>query len=519
MTTFENQKNSPSKTKDDPFIGKLLGERYQILSLLGQGATTCVYKARDTKVGDLVAIKILHFQLRTNEMTVRRFDQEIKSTSLLKHVNIVSFRDSGTTDNDERYLVIEYVDGISLAQLIKEHGALEWRRTVQLFLQLCAALNAAHHAGIVHRDLKPANIMLTRDEQGKDLIKVLDFGVAKLLIQGETFQTKTQTGEMLGTLLYMSPEQCLDQDLDGRSDIYSLGCVLVEALTGTPPFSARTAFETMNLHLTGTPDRLVRMRPDLDLPKYLDHIIQTALEKNQSRRYQTVNALAQDLMKVLSNETGSLTLAASPVQKAENRAVSVSNDNDVISKIPLWLIVLCLFSYTPTIIMPSVVRLEYTIIWGVTISACFIAYLGIKAMREPRVPMSEQIIANWRGRANLTNKVQEAVKIFGQPKISVQAKNTLINEFAFEIFNLIDLNKDGFITEDEIKRTLENHSVRLTPQQKSFITFVLQNYSELREIFDEDGKSVGISNDELLEFAHNANQEELLLKISTGSKS
>jgi serine/threonine protein kinase len=246
----DDDQSTIGKKKQDHLIGTKIVDRYEILSVIGYGGTTSVYKANDLGRGRFVVIKMLHTHSTASEITVRRFEQECSTLALLKHRNIVAHYDNGVTDEDQPFLVMEYLDGVTLKQLIEESGSLEVKEALSIFIQACAGLAAAHEKSIVHRDMKPANIMVLRDEQAVVQVKILDFGVAKLLIQGETFQTKTQTGEMLGTLLYMSPEQCLDQDLDGRSDVYSLGCVLYEALTGKPPICGRTAFETMNKHLS-----------------------------------------------------------------------------------------------------------------------------------------------------------------------------------------------------------------------------------------------------------------------------
>lgn len=301
------QQNDPSDTDTnepevDPLIGITIGKRYEVISLIGHGATTSVYKAHDTKQDRSVALKILHSYYLGNEPTVRRFKQEAKTLGFLKHHNIISLYDSGVAASRQPYLVMEYAEGTSLKDLISRLGCIERTRAIQIFIQVCAALTTAHAAGIIHRDLKPANIMVTAAADGTDLVKILDFGVSKLMpIQGETFQTKTQTGEMLGTLAYMSPEQCLDQDITERSDIYSLGCVMYETLTGTMPLYGRTAFETMNKHMTEMPKYFGTIRPDLHLPKELEAIVWKAIAKDPKKRYQSASKLEDDLKAFLEN--------------------------------------------------------------------------------------------------------------------------------------------------------------------------------------------------------------------------
>ena len=289
----------PSPRNRDPFVGTTLNDRYHVLSLIGEGATSAVYKAEDTKLNEAVAIKILHSHLAADATIMRRFEQEAKTARLLRHPNIVNVRRYEKTDSDIPYLVMDFVEGTSLHDAIKVDGWLPAERTIEIFIQVCAALATAHEKGIVHRDLKPSNIMLTDAPDGSLLVKVLDFGVAKVLpATGDTVLKLTQTGEMLGSILYMSPEQCLDKDLDGRSDCYSLGCVMYETLTGKPPLSARTAFETMNKHMSEMPEALDRVRPDLKFSPGLQYIIFRAMSKDPEDRYQMIGQFQDDLQKL-----------------------------------------------------------------------------------------------------------------------------------------------------------------------------------------------------------------------------
>ncbi len=291
----EPEKTDSEKPSRDPFLGKIL-DRYQIQSLVGKGATSAVYKAHDERLNKYVALKILHRHLTEDEVIVRRFKQEAQTSSLIDHPNVVSIMDCNLSDEGQPYLVMDFVEGLSVQQLLEEHGWLSPQRALDICAQVCAALAAAHEKGIVHRDIKPSNIIVTVNSDGKEFAKVLDFGVAKIMpVQGETFQKLTQTGEMLGSLLYMSPEQCLDQDLDGRTDIYSLGCVLYEMLTGKPPLCGRTAFETMNKHMTDLPASLHVVRPDLEFPATLEEVILKAVQKQPQLRYQTIAEMQNEL--------------------------------------------------------------------------------------------------------------------------------------------------------------------------------------------------------------------------------
>ncbi len=248
-----------------------------------------------------MAIKILHAHLCTNDSLVARLEREAQAAAILVHPNIVAVNEYAVAANGTPYLVMNFVDGMSLQQKLIVNGWLSLSVAIPIFTQVCAALNVAHQAGIVHRDLKPSNIMLTTQEDGTRLVKILDFGCAMVVpLLGDTVLKVTQTGEMLGSLLYMSPEQCLDQDVDARSDCYSLACVLYETITGKPPLSARTAFETMNKQLSVMPDSLAHARPDIVFPKNLEKIIFKAMAKSPAKRYQNI----VDFMDALSNLSG-----------------------------------------------------------------------------------------------------------------------------------------------------------------------------------------------------------------------
>jgi serine/threonine-protein kinase len=325
VESHDNPANLPARVNQDPFVGTTLNGRYRVLSLIGKGATSAVYRAEDTKLNETVAIKVLRSHLAEDPVIMRRFEQEAKTAQLLRHPNIVDVRGYEKTDSGNPFLVMDLVEGTSLQDAIKTAGWLPVERTVEIFVQVCAALAAAHEKGIVHRDLKPSNIMLTNAPDGSLFVKVLDFGVAKILpATGDTVLKLTQTGEMLGSILYMSPEQCLDKELDGRSDCYSLGCVMYETLTGKPPLSARTAFETMNKHMTEMPERLDNVRPELNWPSNLQHILFKALSKDPNQRYQNILHLKNDLQNL---QTGS-------AQKPWVQATDSSYDLTDIEELP-----------------------------------------------------------------------------------------------------------------------------------------------------------------------------------------
>ena len=301
---MKSSEDPPKHTIRDPLIGATVDGRYLILSAIGQGATSSVYKAHDEEAGNNVALKIMHTHLSGDENLVARFQREAQTAKILTHPNIAAVHEYAVSEGGSPYLVMDFVEGISLQQLLAKDHWLPLSQAVPIFAQICAALHAAHQKEVIHRDLKPGNIMLLEQEKGKYVVKILDFGCAQILpMTSDTVLKVTQTGEMLGSLLYMSPEQCLDQEVDQRSDCYSLGCVLYETLTGTPPLAARTAFETMNKHMTVMPDSLSRTRPDLIFPSGLESVIFKAMAKSPAKRYQNVADFMDDLLKFADAET------------------------------------------------------------------------------------------------------------------------------------------------------------------------------------------------------------------------
>src|SRR4030095_9744576 len=194
------------------------------------------------------------------------------------------------------FLVMSYVDGLSLCGLLESEPILEWRRAVRLFKQVCAGLDHAHKQGVIHRDLKPANVMIERVGTEAESVKLVDFGIAKLKPQfNEQVEKLTQDGAIFGTCHYMSPEQCIGREPDERSDIYALGCVMYEVVTGLPPIRGVIMLETIQEHLYTVPPRCREVRPEVNLPEQLDSIISRCLAKEASERYQSVAELAADL--------------------------------------------------------------------------------------------------------------------------------------------------------------------------------------------------------------------------------
>ncbi len=295
--------HSSRKLKTVDYIGELFWDRYHMESLIGKGGMGSVYKARLAALNKTVAVKILHASLAEDEGARRRFEREARATSSLNHNNLATVSDFGIGPDGSPYFVMEYVSGDPLSAIIAKVGVVSPDRLVHLFLQVAAAINHAHNRGVIHRDIKPSNIIVSKTDDGNDQVKVVDFGIAKVLNeQPDGIQSQTQTGEILGSPLYMSPEQCTGNSLDTRSDIYSIGCVMYEALTGKPPLAGDNTVQTILKHVNESPQSIKSSSPSLSLPAGLEDVVMHCLEKNPDDRYQTISTLAEDLTSIRNGE-------------------------------------------------------------------------------------------------------------------------------------------------------------------------------------------------------------------------
>lgn len=265
---------------------KLAGGRYEILDALGEGGMSVVYKAKQELVDRIVAIKTLKVKMMAEPMLLKRFEREIKTLSRLNHPNIVTVYDC-VIENGQPYFVMDFLQGCSLQDLINAEKRISPGRCKNIFGQVCAAVDHAHRNGIVHRDLKPANIMLM-DISGQEFVKVVDFGLAQI---GEEAQRLTQSGEIWGSPLYMSPEQCNGHDMDARSDIYSLGSVLYESITGRVPIVGKSFLDTIQKVVSLDPPSFADSAPDLKISPEVEAVVMRCLEKNPDKRYQSMAEL------------------------------------------------------------------------------------------------------------------------------------------------------------------------------------------------------------------------------------
>ncbi len=301
------------KDRNDKNIGKKLEGRYEIVERIGEGGMADVYRANDVVDGKPVAVKILKKEFAENEEFLRRFRNESKATALLSHPNIVKIYDVGFSDRIQ-FIVMEYIDGITLNEYIEQSGVLDWRDAVHFVTQILRALQHAHSKGIVHRDIKPQNIMMLRD----GTIKVMDFGIAKFARE----EGKTGTDKAIGTVHYISPEQARGAATDAKSDLYSVGVMLYEMLTGKKPFDHENPVSVAVMHMQADPKRPRSIQPELAFG--LEEIILKAMQKDPADRYQSARDMMDDLETFKENTAvvfGYVTPeeeAAAPAEPAEN---------------------------------------------------------------------------------------------------------------------------------------------------------------------------------------------------------
>ena len=298
----------------DQLIGKLIQDRYRVETMIAKGSMGIVYKATQELIGREVAIKVLHGYLVADEESIKRFHKEAKAASRLNHPNITTLYDYGVLGSGQPYIVMDLLRGSSLADILKQRDYLPLDEAMVIFKQVCDALGEAHKRGVVHRDIKPENIMLEYSDKGVH-IKVVDFGIAKFLQEQEdTIGKITKTGTVCGSPTYMSPEQCDDNQVDHRSDLYSLGVVLYETITGKVPFAAADIYQVMTMHVKDRPPALKQVRPDIDFPPYLEEVMAKILAKDPEGRYQSAEALWDALQgKGPARQRETATTSAPPV--------------------------------------------------------------------------------------------------------------------------------------------------------------------------------------------------------------
>jgi len=292
----------PGSNALGPDIGDALrtfADRYATIAPIGGGSTGLVFKARDVALKRFVALKVLHPGLVPSHESLSRFTQEAESVARLSHPNIVAIYDCGVTTSGAPYLVMEFIEGERLYDVLTRERQIPWERAVGFFLRLCDALAHSHSKGIIHRDIKPSNIMFQQIEEDKRMLKLLDFSIAKMLNRDDTQMLhKTLDGEVFGSPLYLSPEQFTGGKIDARSDIFSLGYMFYECVTGIKLFLGDNDLDTMYRRTVELPIPFGIVRPDLVLPETLQAIIFKCMAVEPEKRYQSVVQLRAELQQV-----------------------------------------------------------------------------------------------------------------------------------------------------------------------------------------------------------------------------
>jgi serine/threonine protein kinase/formylglycine-generating enzyme required for sulfatase activity len=370
--------------------GQVIDGKYQIIAKIGTGGMGDVYRAKRVIFGDEAAIKVLHLNQSQNPQAVERFFHEAKTSAKFKHHNAVSIYDIGTTPQGVPYLVMELVQGKNLRQLLREQKTISLDLIVTITMQTCSALDEAHRLGIIHRDIKPENIVLSRTATGWQ-IKVLDFGIAK--VQGDLNSNLTLPGNALGTPQYMSPEQCLGEPLDSRSDIYSFGVVLYEMLCGAVPFNAAVATAIVVQHVNQKPPPLSNHQADISTN--INKVVLRALEKKREKRPKTAGTLAKEFLQAVTHE-----IKEEKPQTEKNIAVSILK---------------------PVNIEPEVVEVEI-----------------IKEVEEPKIKITE--LVNLPPIVEITETIENIAEV-GSPRElrspNVQESEILLEELEETVSNVV----------------------------------------------------------------------------------
>ena len=288
---------------EDDLVGEVLAGRYRIVRLIQRGGMGAVYEAVQEPLGRRVAIKVLHSHLASDEVSLERFRREAEATATLHHPHIVQVSDYQARPGEPAFLVMEYLTGRSLAEVMREDGILPPERVVHVAVQVLDALGAAHAAGIVHRDLKPTNVLLGSSAGLRDVVTIFDFGIAKLIEPptGSKDETRararrdrlTMQGALVGTPAYMAPEQASGKEIDARADLYALGVLMYAMLAGRLPYASRDPSEILRLIQTQKPTPLTELRPDLD-PDLVE-VVERALEKDPEARWQSADEMRRAL--------------------------------------------------------------------------------------------------------------------------------------------------------------------------------------------------------------------------------
>ncbi len=308
----------------DPYLDTIVGEKYRVIKKIGQGGMGEVYLAENDTLGQKVAIKFLIKRFADDENIVLRFLNEARSYCRVAHPNAVTLLEFGQHDTGPLYIITEFIEGLSITDTLKSSGLMSLEQTIDVGIQIAEVLSAAHEQGVIHRDLKPDNIMLTPSKRGRFVVKVLDFGIAKIIDEDEG--PATETGSVFGTPEFMSPEQARGVQVDGRADIYAFGIILCFLQTGKLPFKGGSKLAVLNQQINSPPPKLASLRPGMTFSEGMQDIMMKCLEKKADDRFQNAEAVLEALENLRIDDGAFLTSLSSVSSSSEVSEVSEVSD-------------------------------------------------------------------------------------------------------------------------------------------------------------------------------------------------
>jgi eukaryotic-like serine/threonine-protein kinase len=337
MTCGEDYADGPDKCPFDGTVlttiatelapGEVLGGRYEIIGAFASGGMGLIYKAKHQLMNRTVAIKTIHLSLMSGGSALKRFQQEAQAISALNHPNILSVFDFFISDDGQPYLVMDYLQGTNLREVLNRDHRVTLSRALPILIAACSGFQHAHEHGVIHRDIKPANLMLVDFSDNPDFVKIVDFGIAKLLTEEAQSNHLTATGDTFGSPEFMSPEQCRAKIPDARSDIYSLGCVMYVMLTGASPFTSQDPMEIMYKQVHDSPPPPSKVCPEANLPETVDALVLKAIQKEPENRFQSMDEMRQALVAISAQlgDSHAQQTTASPVVIANTQAPNASD--------------------------------------------------------------------------------------------------------------------------------------------------------------------------------------------------
>ena len=313
------------KLISDPLIGALINEKYVLEDLIGEGASSCVYKATRLLIGQEVAVKILNYPVQATSPSLHKFFREVAATSRIRHQNIVTVFESGLTDDSNPFMVMEYLEGNTLARVLAENESMPINRVIDLIGQISQGLACAHEATIIHKDIKPANVLLCSTRNNNDFVKIVDFGIADLYDENLTRQTN---GKIVGSPAYMSPEQCRGLELDFKTDIYAMGVLTFELLTGKRPYTANDINKLLQMHINSPIPNICEIDSKFKNYLLLNDVLVKALSKNKNDRQNSVLEFFSQLEESIKAPTPTYGKLNSPKAERDRKIGNTGTNED-----------------------------------------------------------------------------------------------------------------------------------------------------------------------------------------------